>query len=166
MYLIGYIVKPQGIKGEVKVQPETPNPGRFKKLKQVFIRNESGTQKLSIRSVRFDDRFVYLGFLEVQDRDQAELLRSSEILIEAADLIKPNKGEYFVHDLVGCRVFDEKNTLIGEITDVVQMSSSDIYVVRTEDGDEKLIPAIREVIREVDTENKRVDIHVMEGLLD
>ena len=166
MYLIGYILKPQGLKGEVKVESVTPYLERFNRLDRVFLQLKEKKQAYSIENVRVSDRFVYIKFAEINSRDDAELLRTAEVLIEEKDLIQPAQDEYFVHDLIGCQVISENNDVIGVLSDVVQISSNDVYVVKNGEGIEILIPATKEVVKRVNVGQKQIIIHVLEGLLD
>lgn len=166
MYLIGYILKPQGLKGEVKVDSVSPYLERYRRLNKVFLKLEENKQTYSIEKVRISGRFVYIKFSEINSRNEAELLRKAEILIEEKDLIQPAENEFFVHDLIGCQVISENNDVIGKLTDVVQISSNDVYVVQSTEGIEILIPATKEVVKQVDIENKQITIHILEGLLD
>ena len=166
MYLIGYILKPQGLKGEVKVESVTPYLERFNRLDRVFLQLKEKKQTYSIENIRVSDRFVYLKFTEINSRDDAELLRTAEVLIEEKDLIQPAQDEYFIHDLIGCQVISENNDVIGVLSDVVQMSSNDVYVVKNGEGIEILIPATKEVVKRVNVGQKQIIIHVYEGLLD
>jgi len=166
MYLIGYILKPQGLKGEVKIEPVTPYLNRFDRLERVFLKIKDKKQTYSIQSVRFSKRFVYIKFSEINSLDNAELLRKAEVLIEEKDLIQPDKDEYFIHDLIGCQVISEENDVLGILSDVVQMSSNDVYVVENKEGSEILIPATKEVVKQVNVGQKKIIIHLLEGLID
>lgn len=166
MYLIGYVLKPQGVRGEVKIDSVSPYPQRYKYLKSVYIQSANTNQLYLIENVRIRDRFVYIKFAGINSRDEAELLRNAEILIEGKDLLQPSKNEYFVHDLIGCCVKTDTNDELGEIIDVVQMSSNDVYVIKTHSGKEILIPAVKEFIIQVDLDHKQVLVHLLEGLID
>lgn len=166
MYLIGYILKPQGLKGEVKVESVTPYLERFNRLDRVFLQLKEKKQAYSIENARVSDRFVYLKFAEINSCDDAELLRTAEVLIEEKDLIQPAQDEYFIHDLIGCQVISENNDVIGVLSDVVQMSSNDVYVVKNGEGIEILIPATKEIVKRVNVEQKQIIIHMLEGLLE
>jgi len=168
MYLIGKVLRPQGLKGEVKVAAVSPRPERFKLLERVYLKKDT-LQTCSIETVRLDpgsSRFVYIKFKEITTRTAAESWRDAEILIEQDELIQLQKDEYFVHDLIGCRVVSEQGMYIGEIVDVLQLSSNDIYVLRSESGKEILIPAVKDVVKQVAPEARQIIIHVLEGLLD
>jgi len=166
MYLIGYILKPQGLKGELKVESVTPYLERFNRLDRVYLQLKEKKQTYSIENVRISDRFVYLKFTEINSRDDAELLRTAEVLIEEKDLIQPAQDEYFIHDLIGCRVISENNDVIGVLSDVIQMSSNDVYVLKNGEGIEILIPATKEIVKQVNVGQKQIIIHVLEGLLE
>jgi 16S rRNA processing protein RimM len=166
MYLIGYVTKPHGIRGEVKVEPVTPDPDRFNQLDKVHLRLKDSTRTYSIKKVRVSDRFVYIKFAGVNSRNDAELLRNAEVLIEEKDLIQPAQDEFFIHDLIGCQVVSEDKEHIGVLEDVVQVTSNDVYVVKKGDGTELLIPATKEVVKQVDIRQKIIVIHVLEGLFD
>lgn len=166
MYLIGYVLKPQGLKGEVKVNSVSPYPERFNRLQSVYLQLEDNKRPFSIENVRISGRFVYIKFSGINSRNDAEFLRHAEVLIEEKDLIKPAENEYFVHDLIGCKIILENNDVFGVLSDVVQMSSNDVYVVKKSDGTEVLIPATRDVVKQVDVRQKKIIIHVLEGLLD
>jgi len=165
MYLIGYILKPQGLKGEVKVESVSPYLERFNRLDRVFIQLKEKKQAYSIEKVRISDRFVFIKFAEINSRNDAEFLRNAEVLVEEKDLIQPAQDEYFVHDLIGCQVISENDEVIGVLSDVIQMSSNDVYLVRDSEGIEILIPAIKEVVKRVNVKQKQIIIHVLEGLL-
>jgi 16S rRNA processing protein RimM len=164
MYLIGYILKPHGIKGEVKVDPISPYPERFNRLDRVYLKNDS-IQAYSIQSVRISNRFVFLKLSEINSRSEAELLRNYEVLIDKEQLIELKADEFFIHDLVGCEVISENGDLIGKIVEVMQVSSNDIYVVQDERGREILVPAIKDVIKNIDIKHKKIKIHLMEGMI-
>lgn len=165
MYVVGIVLKPQGIKGELRIKSVSPNPERFKTLKKIFIKKET-IQTYSIQSVRISERFVFLKLAEINSRDEAEYFRGCEILIEESDLLELNDHEYFFHDLIGCGVYSEDGLYLGELILISQGGSNDIYTIKNESGKEILIPAISEVIKQVDLDKKEIKIHLLEGLID
>jgi len=166
MFVIGKILKPHGVKGSVKVEVITSFPEHFLELKTVYIEHENQKQAYSIEEARLSNRFVFLKFFQINDYDQAEALRNHYIYIAPNDLMPLKKDEYYIHDLMGMRVFDDQGNFIGTIRDVWTYSANDVYVLQTEDGQEKLIPAIKSVVKSVNTNERTMIIHVMEGLLD
>lgn len=166
MYLIGYILKPQGLKGEVKVEPVTSYLDRFNRLESVSLHIKNIKRTYTIENVRISDRFVFLKFSEIDSRNDAELLRNAEVYIGEKDLIKPAKDEYFVHDLIGCQVISENDEVLGTLNEVVQMRSNDVYVVENKEGGQILIPATKEIVKQINVDQKQIIIHLLEGLID
>jgi 16S rRNA processing protein RimM len=166
MYLIGHVIKAQGVRGELKVSPLSENPDRFRQLDTVQIKINQINQAYSVQQVKIAGRFVFLKLLGIETRDEAAAVRGAEVLIGEQDLVHPSDDEFFVHDLVGCRVYSEKGDLIGFLTEVVQLRSNDVWVVTDEVKKEILIPAIKDIIRQVDLKGKKITIHLIEGLLD
>jgi len=164
MYLVGIVLKPQGIKGEIKVKSISPDPERFYDLGHVYIDSET-VRKYIIENIRISGGFVFLKFSAVNSRNEAEELRGKEILVSQDQLIILDQGEYFVHDLIGCTVTDEDGQLIGEVIDIMKQSSNDIYVIKDKQAKEHLIPAIRDVVKQVDVAGKKIIIHVIDGML-
>lgn len=164
MYIIGYVVKPHGIRGEVKVQPISPDPNRFYQLKKVFLRMDV-IQAYSIQKTRVSNRFVFLKLSGVDSRNEAEILRDCEILIEKEDLIDLPSDGYFIHDLIGCEMITIGGKTVGNVVDILQMASNDVYVVNDDSGKEILVPAIKDVIKEIDIKRKKIRVHLFEGII-
>ena len=163
MYLIGNILKPQGLKGEVKVKPVSPYPERFKKIEKVFIKRES-FYIYSIERVRIADKYVFLKFAEINSREEAESIRNCGIFIDKQDLIELKPGEYFIYDLIDCDVVTENGENLGKVTDVIQMDSNDVYVIRSKNSREILLPAIKDIIRDININKKLIIIHLIAGI--
>ena len=166
MFVIGKILKPHGVKGSVKAEIITSFPEHFLELNTVYIEHENQKQAYSIEEARLSNRFVFLKFSEINDYDRADALRNHYIYIASKDLMPLEENEYYIHDLIGMRVLDEDGNFIGTIRDVWTYTANDVYVLQTEDGQEKLIPAIKSVVKSVNTKERTMVIHVMEGMLD
>jgi 16S rRNA processing protein RimM len=165
MYVVGQVLKPQGIKGEIKVKSISPESDRFKNLKKIYIQKEN-LESYSIASVRISNKFVFLKLLGISNREEAESLRGYDILIDKSDLIELLPDEYFVHDLIDCTVFSEEGFELGKIVEISQLRSNDIYIVKNKIGNEILIPAVKNVIKQVDLEKKIITVHLLEGMID
>ena len=121
---------------------------------------------MSIRTVSLSRGFAFLQFDEISSVDEAEKLRNVYLYIEEADLQPLAEDEFYIHELIGMQVFDEQDREIGEIVDVESHASNDIYVVQSKQGARYMIPAIKDVVKQVDRRNKTMHIQVIEGLLD
>lgn len=168
MFTIGKIINTHGIKGELRIMPTTDDPKRFSQLKQVFVERSEKNPKLTaydIESVRYHKSFVLLKLKGINDMTNAERLKGSSIKIERKDSLPLGKDEYYISDLYGLKVYTEEERYLGELVDVIETGSNDVYVVKKADNPkELLLPAIKQVIKEVDLENQHLTVHLLEGL--
>lgn len=155
-----------GIKGEVKVFPTTDDSRRFKKLKQVYLDTGKEMLPLEIEGVKFFKQMVILKFKGYENPDDVMKFRQKELWIDRKDAVRLSKDEYFIADLIDMEVCDEEGKLIGILKDVISTGANDVYAVETPEGKEVLFPAIRQCVLDVDTEARKMTVHVMEGLLD
>lgn len=163
---IGKIVNTMGIKGEVKILPLTDNPDRFNKLKWCFVENRGEQKEINIEAIRFHKNFVIAKFQGIDDMNTAQRLKEAYVLVDRQNAVKLKKDEYFICDLIGLEVYTIENEFIGTIKDVITTGSNDVYVIQTEEGKEILIPAIKQVVKEVSIENKKMLVEMMEGLME
>lgn len=162
--IVGSISTPHGVHGEVKVFPLTDDVTRFKKLKEVFLDTGKERKTLHIKGVKYSGAFVVLKFEEFTSRNDVEGLRGKNLLVDREHAVKCKKNEYFITDLIGITVYRDDDTVLGELTDVIQTGANDVYVVKKEDQSEILLPAIKECILNVDIENRAMKVFVMPGL--
>jgi len=164
---IGKIINTHGIKGEVKVMPLTDYPERFELLKKVLIEKKGVKNTYTIVSVKYFKQTVILKFSEVNDMSEAEKLKDAMVIIDRKDAIKLPEDSFFIDDIVGCEVFDEKRGFLGKVHDIIQTGSNDVYIVQgTDNYKEVLVPALKAVVKNIDIESKRIDVTLPEGLLD
>lgn len=163
---IGKIVNTHGVRGIVKVKPMTDDIKRFNKLKTITVRQRGKDQEYHISKVQFNKDMVLLTLEEVTDMDQAIALKNSSILISKDKALPLRKDEYYIGDLHGLEVFTEDNELLGVVKDVIFTGANEVYVVEREEGKDLLIPAIKACIKDVQIENKKMIVHLLEGLLD
>lgn len=163
-FQVGVISQAHGVRGEAKVFPTTDDPNRFRKLKQVILDTGKEERILEIEGVKFFKQFVILKFKGIDDRDEIERLRTYSLYVTRDQAVRCKKDEYYIADLIDMKVIEEDGSTLGTLVDVMQTGANDVYVVETEDGEEILLPAIKECIREVDVEQMVMTVHVMEGL--
>jgi 16S rRNA processing protein RimM len=166
LYAIGKIEKAFGVKGEVVVRMMTPSPGRFKKLKHVYVGNSAEeATAAAIEFVHMDARGVRLGFVDIVDRTSAEHMVGNLIFVDERELIKPPKGSYFIHDMVGLKVIDENNMEVGVVKDVLRLPAQDIYVVE-KGGREWMLPAVKEFVTSVDVPTRVMRVRLIDGMME
>ena len=166
LFQVGIISSTHGIKGEVKVFPTTDDEKRFKNLKEVLL--DTGKEKicLEIESVKFFKQFVILKFKDYDSINDIEKYKGKSLFVTRENAVKLKKDEYFIADLIGVEVISEDGSLKGRLTDVTQTGANDVYVISLEDGRELLLPAIKDCVLDVNLEENRMMIHVLDGLLD
>ena len=163
-FCIGVITEPHGIKGEVKVYPTTDDPDRIAELDEIILRGGGKDRVVHPASVRWQKDRLIIKFKEINDRNETETLRKYELYVTRENAVELDENEYYVQDLIGLDVYNEGNEHIGKLDDVIRTGANDVYQILKNDGKELLLPAISECIIEVDIENGRMTVHVMEGL--
>lgn len=156
---IGKIVNTFGIKGEVKVTPYTDDIEQFKKIKSIYVNNTL----MQVQSAKFQKNVVILKLKDVDDMTAAENLRNSIIEAKRSKNKLP-ENTYYIADLIGLDVYTDEGTLLGKVKDIYNTGANDIYSIETE-SKEVLLPAIKEVIKQIDIENKKIIVHILKGLL-
>ena len=137
---IGQIVNTFGIKGMVKVKPFTDDIRRFDELKTVYV-EKNGNQT------------------------EYEMLRNSYLTVSRDSVEKLEEGRYYIVDLLGLEVYTDEQILLGTLEDIFNTGSNDIYVVKDKQGKQILLPAIQDVIKQIDIENKKIIVHLLPGLI-
>ena len=125
MIEIAKILKPQGIKGEVKAQPSTNILAVFKSVQNVRI----GVKDYQIERLSLRQGFLYIKFKGIDTRNQAEELRNCSIEIDKNLLVEIKGNEFLIDDLIGMVLYSTKGELVGQIVDVVNYGSCDIFVI-------------------------------------
>lgn len=164
---IAKIVNAVGLKGEVKVYNYSDVRERFEELDEIIVSGKKSESVRRIRKVRYQGNMVILTLDGVDDRNKAEALKDSDIYITEADLKELPEDTFYVRNLVGMKVVDEGiYGEIGTLRDVLQNTSQDVYVVRTADGRDILIPAVKDFIKSVDEEGGVITTSLIPGFID
>ena len=161
---IGAVIGTHGLKGEVKVYPTTQDPERFRRLEHVFLTDRTGEHELTVESVKFVGALVALKFSGLDSIEQVQNFRHAELFVDRKDAIPLKEGEYYIPDLIGLSVLDEKEQTVGKLTDVLKTAANDVYEVTKPDGTTVLLPAIPECILEVKPEEGVMHVFMMPGL--
>ena len=153
----GRIVNTHGVNGEVKIEVWLDSPEYFRSFKRLYL---NGAEK-KILSARVHKSFVIARLDGVEDLNAAMALKGKTVEILRADA-HLKEGEFFVQDILGFRVVDERGTEIGRLVDAEETPASMIYVVKGEK--EHLIPAVREFILGIDARREEIRVHLIEGM--
>lgn len=163
---VGVISSTHGIRGEVKVFPTTDDVKRFKKLKKVYLDTGKEQIPLEIEQVRFFKQFAILKFKGIDNINDIEKYKGKDILVDREDGNPLGKDEYYIADMIGMDVYtDDPREHFGKLKDVMATGANDVYVIDSDRHGEVLVPAIRQCIMDIDVEERKMTIHLMEGLL-
>ena len=162
---IGKVVSTQSNKGEVNVFSLTDSTDRFKNLDTVFLRNSNSRTTLNIEKIRIKKDTVILKLKDIENIQEAKMIVGSFLEVERENAVKLPKDTYFVFEIIGLEVYDENNIFLGKVENVISTGSNDVYIVKDKNNKELFIPAIREVVKNIDLEKKRITIKMVDGLI-
>lgn len=161
--MVGRVLRPHGIRGELRVEILTDYPERLPLHRVLYLGTEPTPHR--VEHVRFHKGGALIKLAGCDDRTTAEKLRGQWVQIPFEAAVPLEEGEYYYFQLVGVEVFTSQGELLGTVAEVVDTGANDVYVVRGPRG-EVLIPAIEEVVRELDLEARRMVVEVLPGLLE
>jgi len=159
--VIGRIVAPHGVRGEVKVELATEDPGRFAALEAVFV--GPAHRRYAITAARPHQGRALLLLAGIADRDAAERLRGQLVMVPMEDALPLEEGAYYYHEIEGLRVVDEQGQELGVLAEVLPTGANDVYIVHGPRG-ELLLPAIHDVILSIEPAQGRVVVRIPPGL--
>lgn len=163
--IIGKFVNSHGLKGHVKIYPLTSDIDRFKYLKSAYL----GESKLpvNIKETKFHKDMVILKFKEFDDINDILKYKDQYLYVDEENKVVLEENHFFISDLIGCKVYDMNKAYIGDIIDVLQGYSNDVYVIKDKDlNKEYLIPAVKAFIKEVNIKDKTISIDPLEGMIE
>ena len=159
---IGEITKHQGNKGEVRVKPLTDFPERFEDLEKIKLSKGRIEKKVEIENIRYHKGYVILKFVDVDDIGAAIEHKGFEIKIPKSQRYELDDDVYYMQDIVGLDVYQNQEYL-GELATIMETGANDVYVVENDDN-KMLLPALKDVILEVDLEEEKMLVEVPAGL--
>jgi 16S rRNA processing protein RimM len=161
---IGRIVRAHGLRGEVSVMVLTDFPERFETMEWVYLGNEFEATPYRLESYRWHKQNVLLTLTGVSDRTQAEQLKGQLVQVPIEEAMPLPDGSYYLYQLIGLRVESTEGEFLGSIISVMETGANDVYVVEHA-GREILLPAIPDVIKNVDLNQGIMVVQVIEGLI-
>lgn len=162
---IGQIVNHFGIKGMVKVNPFTNDISQFEELRSVLVEKNGKLLDIQIEEVKYSKNQILLKLKGIDTVEEAEKYRNCYIKIARENAKKLPKNTYFIADLLGLTVYTDENILLGKVEDIYNSGASDIYVIKSEDGKQILLPGIKDVIKQIDLEQEKIVVHLIKGLV-
>ncbi len=165
IFEIGQIVNSYGIKGFVKVIPFTDDNTRFEKLKTIYVEQGKKLIEFTIEDVKYSKNLVLLKFKGIDNINDTISLKNCYLKINRENAAELEENSYYIVDLIGVEVYTDEDEFLGNLCDIFPTGSNDVYVVKNEDGKQILLPAIKDVIKSVDIENKKMIVHLIPGLV-
>jgi 16S rRNA processing protein RimM len=148
---VGWVAAPWGVRGDLKVQPLTDFPERFQRGAALWVQG----RRIEVQRSRWSRGFVYLGLSGIDSRNVAEELRGALLEVPESDLTPLPEGQYYRFQVIGLEVRTPEGRSLGRVAEILSTGSNDVYVVRGGPR-ELLIPAIEDVVKEVDVEGGRL----------
>lgn len=155
---VGWIGKTRGVSGDLWVTPDTDFPERFRDLKEIFVRDRDRYELLAISEADIISGRPVLHFEGVDSLEDARRMTNRELAVPRDQVMALPEGSHYIFELIGCSVYDETGTLIGELNNVESYPANDMYVIRTPDGKYRHAPVAKPFVREIDTAGKRIII--------
>jgi len=162
---VGEVLKAQGIHGELKVGPLTDNPQRFGEIRRVYWKTAGGYQELFIEGYRLINQFILLKFTGINNMTDAQALGRGLIFIPRSERPRLPAGRYYLDEIEGLQVFTTAGDLLGEITGIIQTGSNDVYCINGS-KQEIMLPALKDVIKTIELEQRKMVVELPPGLLD
>lgn len=157
--VIGKIVAPHGVRGDLRILPLTEKPEQFLDLDYLLLPNG---KKLTVKNARFHKRMVLVTTAEIKSMNEAELLREQEVSIYAEDLPELEEGKFYVADLIGLPVYNEQGEQLGTFKDCLPTGSNDVYAIAVPGQKDILVPALKRYVKVLDPVGKRIVVELPE----
>ena len=166
--LLGEILRPHGVQGELKVRVLTDFPERIPEIPVVYIGagvDVPNPRAVHVESMRMHQGFALIKFREVTDRTPAERLRGLFVMVRIEDAVPLESGEFYAYQVIGLAVHTEDGEDLGHITEILETGANDVYVVQGTRYGEVLIPVTTDTIVSTDIAGRQVVVRLPEGLL-
>lgn len=161
--MVGRLLRPHGLQGEMLMAVMTDFPERLKPDTTLFMGNRY--DPITIKSVRHHNKGLIVTLEGYGERQAVEHIRNQDLFVKTENLPKLPEGEYYQHQLIGMEIVTDQGDTLGTLAEIIETGANDVYLIRPEQGKDILIPAINDVILEINLENKQMIVHLLEGLL-
>jgi len=165
--ILGEILRPHGVRGEVRLRLLTDYPERIAKLKTVLLGKDpnGAVTPYGVQSMRMNPPYGLLKLNGVDDRNLADRLRNLLVMVALENAVPLEEGEFYLYELIGLDVQTESGEALGTLTEVLETGANDVYVVNSPRYGEVLIPVLPETILETNIAAKRMTVRLPDGLL-
>jgi 16S rRNA processing protein RimM len=166
--LLGRVLRPHGIRGELRIEVLTAYPERIVSGSKVYIGPDaddvSSAVLHEVTGARKHQGYLILQLEDFVDRNEADILRDQYVMIALEDAVPLEEGEFYLYQVIGLSVYTVDGDFLGEVSDVIETGANDVYVVQGPRG-EVLLPATEECVVDIDIDAQKMTVQLMEGLL-
>jgi len=162
--LVGKFRKPHGIRGEIRMTVLTDFPDLIEIGQQLYV--GGNYQRYQIKNLRWKGDDLLVSLQELPDRTAVEIFRNIPVYMKTEDIPAAPEGEYYLHQLIGIEVITDQGEKLGFLSEVLITGANDVYLVKSPEGKEVLLPAIDDVVLDINLEDKTLLVHILPGLLD
>ena len=159
--LVGKIQRPHGVAGEITMRVATDFPERIRRGSKLYL-GESH-KEVKVQKTRWKGNLLLIKLVGFDTPEDVMVFTNLWAFVSVDDIPPLPEGEYYHHQLIGLKVF-EGEEFLGDLTSILQTGANDVYILEDSEGKELLIPAIPEVIQNVDIKNRRINVKLIEGL--
>lgn len=172
---IGVITSSHGLRGELSVFPATDDPRRFEELKILLLSpykvsdnrfDDTHLEKYDINAIRVNKNKVLISAKGITTRDASDKLKGMFVVVRREDAVMLDDDEFFIADIIGCKVFDKTRGELGVLSEVIETGSNDVYIVNGSAFGQILIPALKDVVLDIKPEDDMIIVALPKGLLD
>ena len=160
---VGQIVNSYGIKGFLKVVPLVDNNNQYKNFKKLYIQENKKIKELKIQEIKFSKNLILVKVEGIENIEEALKLKNFYLYAKRED-IKLEEGAHFIVDLIGLKVYTEEGEFLGILKEVLQPGANDVYIIENDKREQLLLPVIPDVVKNIDIENKKIVIRLLDGL--
>ncbi|HEX3053242.1 MAG TPA: ribosome maturation factor RimM [Aggregatilineaceae bacterium] len=166
--LLGRVLRPHGVRGEVRMSVLTDFPDRIQPGARIYIGSDpesaAGATPYELAHVRRHQEYLILSFEGIEDRDDADLLRDQYVMVALADAVPLEEDEFYLFQTIGLSVRTTEGEVLGKVTEVLETGANDVYVVQGPRG-EILLPDTEECVIDVDIKARTMTVKLLDGLL-
>lgn len=166
--LLGEVLRPHGIRGELRIRLLTDYPERINDLEVVYLGedvDDRAAVPYHVEHLRLHQGFGLLQLHEIRDRNLAERMRQLYVMVAIDDAVPLEEGEFYLYELIGLEVRTDEGEVLGTLVEVIETGANDVYVVEGDRYGEILIPVLDSTILRTDIEQGTVIVRLPEGLL-
>ena len=162
--IIGKFRRPHGIRGEIRMTVLTDFPDLISPGKTIFTGDQH--KAYTINSIRWHGADMLVSLKELPDRTAVEIFRNIMVYMKSKDMPELPEGEFYTHQLVGLEVITDQGENLGRLKEIIITGANDVYLVESSTGKEVLLPAIDDVVLDINYEDSIMLVHIISGLLD